>query len=87
MIPYPKWTPDAGAYEAARLAWFKANGATFRPASGYVTKAGAHKWRVWADPIGCHGACELSDARGNRRLFPTAEAAQREADLLNASPS
>lgn len=81
----PPWQPDQGAYEAARLAWFLENGAVFRPASGYRTKAGAHRWRVYADPIpgSGSGACELSDARGARRLFKTLEAAARVAEQIN----
>lgn len=79
----PPWSPNEGAYQARRLAWFKANGAIFRPVSGYRTQSGKAKWRVWADPIDGHGACELSDAEGKCRLFNSFEAAKRAADAVN----
>jgi hypothetical protein len=54
----------------------------WKPASGYMTKAGKPMWRVWNDDAQPHKA-ELLDARGCPRLFRTFDAAHKAAEDQN----
>lgn len=55
---------------------------TWRPSSGYMTKAGKPKWRCWNEELPA-GQKEYETRDGRRRLFNSFEAAQRAAAELN----